>query len=58
MKRQLWRGESTDMPACLCGNDMHHALTEAAGEDTEIRVFRCPKCRHELRLTVWLAAEA
>jgi hypothetical protein len=23
------------------------------GGDTEIRIFRCPYCSHELRLTAW-----
>jgi hypothetical protein len=30
--------------------------TQAAQDDTEIRIFQCPRCQHELRLTVWCEA--
>jgi hypothetical protein len=29
------------------------AIVPVAGGDTEIRIFRCPECSHELRLTAW-----
>lgn len=46
---------SIEMPLCRCGVAMRLASGErpAATHETEIRVFRCPACEHELRLTVW-----
>jgi uncharacterized protein with PIN domain len=29
------------------------AVVPVADGDTEIRIFRCPDCNHELRLTAW-----
>jgi uncharacterized protein with PIN domain len=29
------------------------AILPKSGSDTEIRIFRCPDCNHELRLTAW-----
>ena len=48
-----------ELPDCRCGTEMTLAGNEPidAAEDVEIRVYKCPACRHELRLTVW-AAEA
>ena len=43
---------STDQPDCRCGEPMHLSETRPRG-DTEIRVFRCEHCAHELRLMVW-----
>jgi hypothetical protein len=45
----------TDLPACQCGKEMRIARTSALPESTEthIRVYDCPVCHHELRLTVW-----
>lgn len=57
MLERLLEPGSTETPSCLCGNAMSHVRTEAADRDTEIRVFGCPKCQHELRLTVWTAIE-
>ena len=45
---------STEVPQCRCGSDM--TLKDTAptpSRDAEIRVYRCPCCEHELRLTVW-----
>jgi hypothetical protein len=58
MLERLLEPGSTDVPTCLCGGEMLHARTETADRDTEIRIFGCPKCQHELRLTVWTAVEA
>src|SRR5215471_2497150 len=45
---------STELPACRCATEMHlTAIVPVPGGDTEIRVFRCPDCSHELRLTAW-----
>ena len=45
----------TDLPACRCGKEMQIARTSSLPEGTEahIRVYDCPVCHHELRLTVW-----
>ena len=45
----------TDLPACRCGKEMQIVRTSSLPESTEahIRVYDCPACHHELRLTVW-----
>jgi hypothetical protein len=45
----------TELPACRCGTEMHIARTNslAGKSDTHIRVYDCPACHHEMRLTVW-----
>jgi hypothetical protein len=45
----------TDLPACRCGKEMQIVRTSSFPEGTEahIRVYDCPVCHHELRLTVW-----
>jgi hypothetical protein len=45
----------TELPACRCGKEMHIARTKslAGKSDTHIRVYDCPACHHEMRLTVW-----
>ena len=45
---------STELPDCRCAAEMNlTAIVPVAGGDTEIRIFRCPDCSHELRLTAW-----
>jgi hypothetical protein len=45
---------STELPDCRCTAEMHlMAIVPVLGGDTEIRIFRCPDCSHELRLTAW-----
>jgi hypothetical protein len=45
---------STELPDCRCAAEMHlTAIVPVPGGDTEIRIFRCPGCSHELRLTAW-----
>jgi hypothetical protein len=46
---------STERPDCKCGAEMALDKVEAVAknDDVQIRVYRCPSCRHELRLTVW-----
>jgi hypothetical protein len=45
---------STELPDCRCTAEMHLMTTVALPDgDTEIRIFRCPDCSHELRLTAW-----
>jgi len=45
---------STNLPDCRCGAEMLLAkvLPTPAG-DSEIHIFRCGECDHELRLTIW-----
>jgi hypothetical protein len=39
---------------CECAAEMNlMAIVPVAGGDTEIRIFRCPECSHELGLTAW-----
>ena len=44
-----------ELPDCRYGAEMTLAGCEPtdAAKDVEIRVYQCPACRHELRLTVW-----
>ena len=46
---------SIEMPLCRCGLAMRLAsgVRPVATHETEIRIFRCSVCDHELRLTVW-----
>jgi hypothetical protein len=45
---------STELPDCRCGAEMRlMAIVPVPDGDTEIRIFRCPACSHELRLTAW-----
>jgi hypothetical protein len=45
---------STELPDCRCATEMRlTAIVPVPGGDTEIRIFRCPDCSHELRLTAW-----
>ena len=44
-----------DSPECRCGKKMRSAGIESLPErsDTHIRIYDCPACHHEMRLTVW-----
>jgi hypothetical protein len=46
---------STEMPECQCGAEMHLARSNRSGEmpGTEVRIYECSACGHELRLMVW-----
>ena len=51
---RLLAADSTELPYCRCAAEMNlMAIVPVAGGDTEIRIFRCPECSHELRLTAW-----
>jgi hypothetical protein len=56
MLERLLETGSTELPPCACGKEMRYERTQLATSDTEIRIFRCPDCERELRLTVWSAA--
>jgi len=49
----------TEMPACRCGHEMVIQRTCSVPQraDTHIRVYTCPACEHEMRLTVWGSEE-
>jgi hypothetical protein len=52
-ERMLESG-STELPDCRCGAEMQlMAVLPLPGGDSEVRIFRCPDCSHELRLTMW-----
>lgn len=40
---------SVNLPDCVCGMEMK----EHEPEDPAIRIFQCPSCGRELRITVW-----
>jgi hypothetical protein len=48
--------DSKDLPDCKCGADLHLATRKPCGNDTEVRIFRCAACGHELQLMVWSAS--
>src|SRR6516225_5314393 len=51
---RLLEAGSTELPDCRCAAEVNLIATvPMAGGDTEIRIFRCPQCSHELRLTTW-----
>ena len=51
---RLLEAGSTELPDCRCTAEMNlMAIVPRADGDTEIRIFRCPHCSHELRLTTW-----
>ena len=45
----------TELPECRCGKEMLIASVERLPErsDAGVRVYKCPACRHEMRLTIW-----
>ena len=45
----------TELPDCRCGEVMQIARIERFAGDAAIRLYKCPACRHEMRLTVWAA---
>ena len=45
---------STELPDCRCSVEMHLiSIVPVPGGGSETRIFRCPDCDHELRLTIW-----
>jgi hypothetical protein len=46
---------STELPGCDCGDEMLIASQGPIPEngDAFIRVYKCPSCTREMRLTVW-----
>jgi hypothetical protein len=44
-----------ELPECRCGKEMKITRTDRLPEsgDTHIRIYTCPACHHEMRLTVW-----
>ena len=51
---RLLEAGSTELPDCRCAAEMHlMAIVPVPGGNTEIRIFGCPNCGHELRLTAW-----
>ncbi len=45
----------TETPLCRCGQEMRLYATSSVPReaDTHIRIYTCPACHHELRLTMW-----
>ena len=46
---------STELPECRCGKEMQLTRIEELPDrtDAQIRIYNCPVCHHEMRLTVW-----
>jgi hypothetical protein len=46
---------SAERPSCSCGEEMHlKGVTDSVpARGTETRVYCCPACQREVRLTVW-----
>jgi hypothetical protein len=46
---------STELPECHCGSEMRIASLNPIPEssDAQIRIYKCPSCTREMRLTVW-----
>jgi len=51
---RLLEAGSTELPDCRCRAEMRLIGTVPMhGGGSEVRIFRCADCNHELRLTVW-----
>jgi peptide subunit release factor 1 (eRF1) len=52
---RLLASGSMEMPDCQCGVEMRFTRSKQADKSPgiEVRVYECPACGHELRLTVW-----
>ncbi len=48
----------TELPECRRGKEMYIAGIDRfpQNSDAHIRVYGCPSCHHEMRLTVWADA--
>ena len=46
---------SPELPECRCGGEMQAAGVDPLPDqtDAQIRIYKCPACQHEMRLTVW-----
>ena len=46
---------TTELTDCMCGKQMKVFSVTPVSErcDAYIRVYKCPSCQHEMRLTVW-----
>jgi hypothetical protein len=46
---------STELPDCRCGKEMQITRIDELPDrtDAKIRIYNCPACQHEMRLTVW-----
>jgi hypothetical protein len=46
---------NTELPECRCGKKMRTATADPllGRRETHIRIYDCPACHHEMRLTVW-----
>jgi hypothetical protein len=46
---------SIDLPDCRCGAEMQfvRSTVSDSSSDIEVRIYSCPACGHELRLTTW-----
>jgi hypothetical protein len=50
----------TELTVCRCGEEMEiKSINEfPTRSDAAIRVYTCPTCQHEMRLTVWAPDQA
>ena len=56
---ELAKPRADKSPECMCGTHMDLARTEAASHgNASIKIFKCPACLHELRVTAWDSEDA
>jgi hypothetical protein len=60
IERLLVPGLSTELPGCHCGDEMRIASHDAIPQksDAHVRIYKCPSCAREMRLTVWASDPA
>ena len=51
---RLLAPDCTEGPKCRCGEEMKvEGIDAGPVVDAQIRIYQCPSCQHEMRLTVW-----
>jgi len=52
---QLLEPGNAELPDCICGKQIKVFSVPPASErrDSYVRVYKCPSCQHEMRVTVW-----
>jgi hypothetical protein len=53
---RLLEPENTGLPDCRCGKEMKvfsRTPSPDRSDSYTIRIYKCPSCQHEMRLTVW-----
>ena len=53
MFERLLEPDSTELPSCQCGSEMHMAELRTGTGDALVKVFECAACHREMQLMVW-----